>query len=40
MLYNHALIPEGRQKLCKLVHDLLRDNKWILLQEDQRIAYL
>ena len=36
--YN-ALIPEERQKFCKLVHDLLRDNKWMLLEEAQRIAY-
>jgi hypothetical protein len=30
---------EERQKFCKLVHDLLRDNKWMLLEEAQRIAY-
>lgn len=33
------LIPEERQKFGKLVHDLLRDNKWMLLEEAQRIAY-
>jgi hypothetical protein len=36
---HNALIPEERQKFCKLVHDLLRDNKWMLLEEAQRIAY-
>jgi hypothetical protein len=33
------LIPEERQKFGKLVHDLLRGNKWMLLEEAQRIAY-
>jgi hypothetical protein len=36
--YN-ALNPEERQKCCKLVHDLLGDNKWMLLEEAQRISY-
>ena len=30
---------EERQLFCKLVHDLLSDNKWMLLEEAQRIAY-
>ncbi len=34
-----ALIQEEQKKFCKLVHDLLRDNKWMLLEEAQRIAY-
>lgn len=33
-----ALNPEEYQLFCILVHDLLKDNKWMLLEEAQRIA--
>jgi len=39
MPHYNALILEERQKFGKLVHDLLRDNKWMLLEEAQRIDY-
>jgi hypothetical protein len=33
------LTPEDLQLFGKLVHDLLKDNKWMLLEEAQTIAY-
>jgi hypothetical protein len=33
------LTPEDLLLLGKLVHDLLKNNKWMLLEEAQRIAY-
>jgi hypothetical protein len=35
----NALIPEERQKFCKLVHDLRKKDKWLSVEEAQRIAY-
>jgi hypothetical protein len=35
-----SLIPEEEYQLfCDLVHNLLKDNEWMLLEEAQRYAY-
>jgi hypothetical protein len=37
-MYN-SLLPQERQKFGKLVHDLRKKNKWLTVEEAQRIAY-
>jgi hypothetical protein len=35
----NQLSPNDRQLFGKFVHGLLRDNKWMFLEEAQRISY-